>query len=173
MGGSGSGRREEKYDYTVEDCRSIDSSRWLREGILKANMRSVGSWAWYTDKTLTEQRASIGYEIDTESDYGHVRLFYTWRETEKLDYQVRLITTPLHFGGRRWWFVCPNTRCGKKVGKLHLAPNSRYFLCRTCQNLTYTSCRDSHKFDSLYARLAADTGVPAWAVRRALRKGLP
>ena len=169
MGGSGSGKREEKYDYTVEDCRILDATRWMREGILRPNIRRLGTWAWYTDKSLTEQRAAIGYEVDTEANHGYVRLHYTWRETEKLDYQVRLTTNPLHFGGHRWWFICPSTRCGKKVGKLYLAPNSRYFLCRTCQNLTYTSCRESHRFDRLYAVLAGDTGASIAAVKRALK----
>lgn len=168
MGGSGSGRREEVYDYTVEDCRRIDCSRWLREGIIQQNIRRLGTWAWYADETLKEKLASIGYDIDTESENKYVRLFYNWG-TEKVDYQVQLITTRPYFGGVRWWFVCPGIGCKKKVRKLYLSPNSKYFLCRTCQNLTYNSCRDSHKFGRLYALLAANMGAPAWAVRRAFK----
>jgi hypothetical protein len=30
----------------VEDCRSLDANRWMREGILKSGVHHVGAWAW-------------------------------------------------------------------------------------------------------------------------------
>jgi hypothetical protein len=45
----------------------------------------------------------------------------------------------------RWWFVCPlivnGDPCERWVGKLYLAPGYRYFSCRYCYRLTYTSAR--------------------------------
>ncbi len=35
--------------------------------------------------------------------------------------------------------------CGKRVGKIYSAPGSRYFGCRHCQDLTYTSCQEHDK----------------------------
>jgi len=49
--------------------------------------------------------------------------------------------------------------CGRRVGKLYLPPGGRYFGCRQCHDLTYTSCQESHRYDRLFGRLAADTGV--------------
>ena len=46
---------------------------------------------------------------------------------------VRLQTTPVHFGGFRWWFTCPlivrGRACERRVAKLCSA-RSPYFGCR-------------------------------------------
>jgi hypothetical protein len=93
---------------------------------------------------------------------------------ESAAYRVGLTTTRPHFGGRRWWFVCPlgvdGRPCGRRVGKLYLPPAGRYFGCRHCHGLTYTSCQDRRRFDSLYRRLAREAGVDVAAARRALRR---
>ena len=62
MGGYGSGRRNgyDKAD-TVEDCRSLDANRWMREGILKAGVWHSGLWCWYRDAERKERAAAIGY----------------------------------------------------------------------------------------------------------------
>jgi hypothetical protein len=116
----------------------------MRQGILKAGVWHSGSWVWYRDATRTEQAASIGYEVNTEGDPAWLRLFYSITKTnEPLDYHLRLTTTRPRFGGLRWWFMCPlvvNERpCGRRVGKLYLPPGCRYFGCRRCYALTYTS----------------------------------
>jgi hypothetical protein len=63
----------------------------------------------------------------------------------KLDYTVRLVTTGCHLGGVRWWFICPLSRnevtCGRRVRKLYL--HGKYFGCRRCHDLSYTSCQES------------------------------
>jgi hypothetical protein len=58
--------------------------------------------------------------------------------------------------------------CGRRVGKLYLPPGGLYYGCRHCYRLTYTSCNESHKFDSVYKLLAKDTGWTPAEVRRAL-----
>src|SRR5207253_2236084 len=64
---------------------------------------------------------------------------------EGVGYSVRLVTTPCHLGGVRWWFVCPLSRggvaCGRRPRKLYLV--GRYFGCRRCHGLTYTSTQTS------------------------------
>jgi len=48
-------------------------------------------------------------------------------------YRVSLTTTPLPWGGLRWWFTCPlvveGRSCGRRVGKLYLPPGRGYFGC--------------------------------------------
>jgi hypothetical protein len=62
-------------------------------------------------------------------------------------YQVGLVMTRPHFGGCRWWFLCPlivNGRpCNRRVAKLYL--RGKYFGCRQCHDLTYTSSQQHDK----------------------------
>jgi hypothetical protein len=173
MGGFGSGRwgLHTRAD-TVESCRFLDANRWMREGILKADVWHGGSWAWFRDAAKTEHTASIGYEVNTFDTPPWVRLFYTLTRTGgAVDYRVGLVTTRPHFGGLRWWFLCPlsvNGRtCGRRVAKLYL--DGRYFGCRQCHGLTYTSCQESHKLDGLYRAMAQNLGWEEADVRRGMR----
>jgi hypothetical protein len=56
-----------------------------------------------------------------------------------------LAATPCHLGGVRWWLACPLARdgvgCGRRARKLYL--RGRYFGCRHCHGLTYTSTQES------------------------------
>lgn len=173
MGGFGSGSRC-RYDKkdTVEDCRRIDANRWMREGILAASVHHSGLWCWFRDASRTEQTASMGYEVCTlDLENSWLRLFYTLTQTkEVLDYRVRLTTTRPRFGGLRWWFACPLVRngaaCGRRVAKVYL--QGRYFGCRHCYQLTYTSCQESHKYDSLFRLLARNTGYDFETVKQAM-----
>ena len=86
---------------------------------------------------------------------------------------MRLTATRPRFGGLRWWFVCPlvvNGRpCNRRVAKLHLPPPARYFGCRLCYRLTYASCQESHRHDTLYRLMARNMGKDFAAVKRAMR----
>lgn len=70
--------------------------------------------------------------------------------------RVRLETTPCHLGGVRWWFICPlgvgGQPCRRRVAKLYLPYWSRYFGCRTCHDLTYTSCQEHDKRVDFYRK---------------------
>jgi hypothetical protein len=85
------------------------------------------------------------YEYSTQSNW----------ERERLDYEVLLEPTKCHFGGVRWWFLCPmmkdTARCGRRCGVLYFA--GRYAGCRLCYDLTYESCQESHKFDLLAGKM--------------------
>jgi hypothetical protein len=153
MGGSGSGNhyhwwRSDKKT-VVEDCLALDANRWMREGILKAGVRTMGTWNWtyHTGKSF-----AVTYAVDTLAPAApSVRLTYSWvwsasQEPQSADYRVRLTTTRPRFGGQRWWFICPlvvgGRACNRRVGKLYLPPAARYFGCRHCHQLTYTSCQE-------------------------------
>jgi len=166
MGGSGSGRLWD-YIYTVEDCTTIDIN-WLKRqnNFFKLNHYYTGTIRWTRNGVET---GSIGYEIRFEIESEYIRLYYTYKKKEDIDYRIPLCRTYPHFGGIRWWFSCPAQGCGKRVVKLYSPPGYRYFLCRTCQNLTYTSCRESHQFDGLFARLSAESGLPLSLIKRDLK----
>lgn len=60
-------------------------------------------------------------------------------EKEDMNYKIRLTTTPCHYGGRRYWFVCPLTKneqyCGRRVGVLFSI--NKWFGCRHCGEIAY------------------------------------
>ena len=172
-GGSGSGRwggHDKKT--TVEECLILSAGKLARDGIIA---RSPGSgWLSWTNTASGEQTASASYSREVVDDRVVLRLRYsvTRRDGEKHDIEepISLQTTPSTVGGRRWRFTCPlvvNGRsCGRRVGKLYLPPGARYFGCRHCHDLTYSSCQESHRYDRVFRNLANETGVDAWLVKQ-------
>jgi len=51
------------------------------------------------------------------------------------------------------------------------AGGGRYFGCRHCYNLTYTSCQESHKYDACLAAVGAPMGLSAREVGKAVEAG--
>ena len=181
MGGFGSGSQHHWWrpgkKTTVEECLTLDVNRWRREGRLRAGVRLLGSWRWtYRDGS----DFTVHYDVDTRvSDKLAVHLWYSWvwtatQEPESADYHVRLTTTVPRFGGVRWWFICPlaidGRPCGRRVGKLHLPPRGRYFGCRHCHHLTYTSCQESHLYDGAFRMLAGSMGTDLATVKRLMKQ---
>jgi hypothetical protein len=174
MGGSGSGRTNGHTK--VEDCRWLDASRWMKEGILQAGVWRSGSWQWKNADTA-EITSSIGYEVNiTDSSFPWLRLYYSFTQTkEALDYKIQLQPTRPYIGGLRWWFTCPlvinHSTCNRRVAKLYLPPGGRYFGCRHCYDLTYESCQKSHKFDGIFSLLARDCpGMTPFDVKNILTR---
>jgi hypothetical protein len=175
MGGLGSGSHyhwwRSSKKTVVEHCRLLDANRWTREGILKAGVWQSGGWCWYRDAERREQTSAIGYEVNTLDDPPWLRLTYTFTQSrDALDYRVRLTTTRPRLGGLRWWFVCPlvvgGRPCNRRVGKLYLPPGARYYGCRHCYDLTYTSCQESRKYNGLFRHIAQNMGADFATVKR-------
>ena len=57
----------------------------------------------------------------------------------------------------------------RRVRKLYLPPRGRYFGCRQCHDLTYTSCQESHKDDRAYRMLAGRTGYTPAEVKEVFK----
>jgi hypothetical protein len=141
MGGWGSGpRRPHGTKRTVERCPAI-SLRWLQRRRLLQPGDRAGAIPLGAE-------SEVGYRLSVGPAGSTLRLRYTVVRTgERLDYQVQLVTTPCHFGGSRYWLVCPlasgGVACGRRVAKLYL--HGRYFGCRKCQNLSYRSTQASDR----------------------------
>lgn len=168
MGGSGSGRwRCHDKKTTVEDCRAIDLGLLERDGAFTPYHTGVLRWLLGERET-----GSIGYRIEqTQGDRLWLVLDYAWGEAgEHVVNPVALETTRPHFGGVRWWGRCPlavgGVACNRRIRKLYL--RGRYFGCRHCHKLTYTSCQESHQYDRLFASMAKSLGWPADHVKRVL-----
>jgi hypothetical protein len=130
----------------VEDCRVIDLAGLARHGAFVPWYS--GSLRWLRGEEVV---ASIGYSVRPREPEGLILcLSYRISTTgEDVDVPICLETTPLHFGGVRWWGRCPlkcnGTECARRVGKLYLPPGKRYFGCRRCHDLTYTSVQEHDK----------------------------
>jgi hypothetical protein len=173
MGGFGSGWRGASKT-TVEDCLVLSSSKLMRDGMLRPNLWINRTLTW-TDTHTGEKLSSVGYAARTERDHGWIRLHFTRSsDGEKVDLSIDLTTTNLPWRRLRWWFVCPlrvgGRACGRRVGKLYLPPAGRFFGCRHCYDLTYTSCKESHKFDRVLSMVGAPMGLSASDVARLLKQ---
>jgi len=150
------GRWSYSNRWTVEECKTITTKVLNGHNLFNGGVRSGGmDWNGNGKKT-----GSISFVVSTVKGDEYFRTYYTHtsnkEEKTEIDYKVRLTWTPCYFGGRRWWFICPlvvNGRtCYRRVGSLHLG-NGKYFGCRHCYNLTYTSSQESHKYDSLFRKM--------------------
>ena len=174
MGGYGSGRWDwHNAKQTVEDGLKLPISEFKKGLIYIADANSDMEWRGnMTWSRMGHQFSAIGFRIikvsyTVGSERGgigpqvHLSYTTTFRDGTKTDsdYPVQTIWTRPNFGGKRWWWICPvgknNRSCKRRVSKLYLPPGATYFGCRMCYDLTYTSCKESHKYDSLFAGLAA------------------
>ena len=131
-----------------------------------------GSLGWISDGE-DKPHATIGYEADlSDQDNAWLRLRYQ-RNGEPVDYKVRLVTSTPHYGGLRWWFICPLVRNDggppHRVAKLYLPSGAKYFGSREGYGLTYTSCQESGKNGSLWRALGAEIGIDEKTIRRLMK----
>ena len=170
MGGYGSGFQGCRKA-TVEDGLTLCVNDLVRKGAIIPGSVTRGGWRWsYAGRPL----AHIGYETDMRHPgLETLRLTYT-TEGQSVNYLIWLVSTTPYFGGKRWWFVCPLVRRDGKppprVAKLHRPRGARYFGSRRAYDLTYTSCRESGQFRSIYNSIAAEVGLSPEAVRAALKR---
>lgn len=127
-------------------------------GMLARSGRPVSGTLQWEDR-LTGKKDEVGVSADIGE--MSMRLRYSCSsllggDPEHFDYEVRLERTPCHFGGYRYWFLCPvprgNWPCGRRAGVLYLS--GRYFGCRHCHNLTYSSRNEGGRWrkDRLYQK---------------------
>lgn len=134
MGAPGSGRhwsgqRKEK----IEECPALDVRRLQRDGLLRPgrsfpqNWRRNGQLAATIIVTVAEDRVVLSYK--------HLAAGAGWQYERIL---VPLEWRPCNYGGRRAWFRCPASGCGRRVAILY---GNGIFACRLCHRLAYSSQR--------------------------------
>jgi hypothetical protein len=153
VGGLGSGSyRRLGSRARAEDCLSVDVRTWRREGWLEIGLCFTTTWRLHYRKD-----SSIGVRVlgDTVGLSARaVELSYSWGpegSKEDISYPISLSWTPCNFGGWRPWFDCPGVvegvSCGRRVAKLYL--KGRYFLCRYCHDLAYSSQQEAQRHAAL------------------------
>jgi hypothetical protein len=136
MGGTGSGNWYRFDSKTLaEHCMSLDVRHLNRKGCLEPWLRYA--WNWQN-----------GCNIVIETTSEAIELFYGISRNEQpredVHIEVPLSWSSCNYGGKRPWFICPGKGCGRRVAKLYLA--GKYFLCRHCHDLAYSSQRERKEF---------------------------
>ena len=162
---------------TVEASCDLTIFQLKRWGALACN--ATTSVEWVCSQTGKTSRIQVTTDM---TDDPYVKLTYAITDGQgnktDYDYSVTLTTTECHFGGVRFWFVCP--MCMSRVGGLYLPPGAVLFACRNCCDLSYQSrnvCRitalgiASRKAEKLRSELKRWTyrGRPTRKVRRLQR----
>ncbi len=164
MGGFGSGRPSGFGRDTVESCRSIDVNRLHREGCLASGW--CGSWEWKRDGERVAWISMRAKENRLVLSYNYRLIGKEWQSVEE---PVPIVRVPCRFGGTRPYFICPGVvngiPCGRRVAKLY-GPG-RYFLCRHCYRLAYSSQSEGEwdralrRTNTIRMRLGGDPGMAA------------
>jgi hypothetical protein len=162
MGGSGSGERISKKR-TVESCRTIDAVTLKKWNLLVPGMRDYRGWFQWRRENETQPNMRVSYSLTVDDSTGELRLLNSLSEQNATpDYSIKLVPTPCHLGGVRWWFICPlvanGVICDRRVRKLYFG--GKYFGCRHCHNLTYKSQQKSDSRVYALARIGL-TNMPA------------
>lgn len=134
MGGYGSGdwyRWNTKA--TVESHYKIDI-RWMKkQGYL--HPVSVGT---LSGGSHGAKYNSIGFRVETDRlvlNYHNQQNGGAW---ERIEDEIFFTWTLCNYGGNRQWFLCPG--CNRRVAIVY---GGKYYRCRHCHNLTYSSQRES------------------------------
>lgn len=147
MGGYGSGRRGTRA--TMEECLSVDANFYARRGMFKPG----GKWGISRWSRGDHETGSCG--VLTMIDENQAVCVFQYNDRKKA---VNLSAYVPGFGGKRYFFLCPV--CGRRMRTLHF--RGEEIACRICHGLTYTSCNESHKFDSLFMRMARGDKRFSW-----------
>jgi len=140
MGGYGSGRYGGRP--TADTSLRIDLAWMLRTGRAAEGAWRSGSLSWNRGG---EAVGSIGYQAIMH-ELGEERLDLSFSrgagdEREQVRQTVRLCFTVPHYGGKRWWMICPYRHI--RVGKLYLPPGGDRFASRQAWRLGYQCQRDA------------------------------
>ncbi|MBI3589935.1 MAG: hypothetical protein HY094_00980 [Candidatus Melainabacteria bacterium] len=119
---------------TVEDCLALSVFFLNKNGSFRNSGSGTLSWS-----DSFGNNDCVAYSINLSPFTSDIELHYSVTEdlniSNDID-QLFLLTTTSCFLGKRYWFICS---CGKRIAVLYQPPNSNYFRCRHCHNLTYES----------------------------------
>lgn len=159
MGGYGSGRQGGRPTVERTNCVKVSVHDVVRgfDGVAPIARK----WIWH-EGVEGELSATV---LPLEGRAPVVRLCYRFdhfsRTTGDQSQFIHLEWSPAHFGGRRWWWVCPRT--GRRVTKLYLPNGAIQFWSRQAFGLDYQSTRETwldrahRKAARLYRKLGSDS----------------
>ena len=168
----------------VEDCRTLCVFQLAKDGKFRPSAKTAGVKTWSTSGLLgmfAPKPFSIAYEVfPTEPYMFAVRLsfglsgqsvalrslFTPQQLSREIEQTIPVVSTQPHYGGHRFWFLCPWCDC--RIAKVYLPETGQGFACRRCHNLTYRSSQTAHEYDTIYRELAPELGCSIKDARRKL-----
>lgn len=140
--------------YVADSLNTISIEKFNYHRLLKLNPDNQvvqGTIVWSSEmfgiKTfIGEVSFRLNYEFNEPSN-----LIFTYRIKDSPNDShilVSLKAIQCNYGGKRWFFVCPNENCDHICGKLYQLKGQ--FLCRLCHELTYASNNRSKLERSLH-----------------------
>jgi hypothetical protein len=136
MGGIGSGRRSNRA--TTDDCIRIRLPDLKRLGMIKRDCMHRREWTWYLDGKLVAELSLIS-DVDCREPYPCLKIIGQ-AYGRRVDCLVWLDHQPMHFGGERWYALCPKT--GKRCTTLVLPPGRTHFASVRGWGIAYGSQRE-------------------------------
>lgn len=173
------GRRPWSSRLTVEECPiSLCAAAFQRSGMFTSSSGPSWTVSWTDSRgvSLGCVDVSVGHNGPTglAIEVYERGVWLNWHYTLLERQSIPVSTTQPYLGGKRFWFLCPTIRngrrCGRRVGRLYLPRGQQIFGCRHCHNLTYKSAREHDHRRYLLARdlSAMDDALRSKKHRRAL-----
>lgn len=141
MGGFGSGRQGGRA--TVESALKLDIDAMIRARIILPGAHVGGEmkFQFYDDELCVQFKALAVNPWNSWIRLRYVISDYWTGEQHEINDTVYLATSRPHYGGQRWWFVCPSEN--RRVRKLYLPLGGRGFRSRHFYRLAYASQRET------------------------------
>jgi hypothetical protein len=147
---------------TLEAGLKLDLNRLARRGIVRAG-RIVESVIQWTNTYTGEVSATAGITAHLRYAEGSFRIRASW-----LDQWILLQQRPRHFGGVKWYFICPVTN--RRASVLWMPPGAHRFASRYAwpRSVAYSSQfgtptdRAWRGQAKIKARLIADIDPDEW-----------
>lgn len=136
MGGFGSGRRSNKA--TTDDCLHIRLPDLKRLGMLKRHCLNRRTLSW-NHAARTVAQFTLVADVDCREPFPSLRIT-GHTGGRRVDCLVWLESQQMHFGGERWYALCPHT--GKRCTTLVLPPVKTHFASVGGWNVAYGSQRE-------------------------------
>jgi hypothetical protein len=138
-------RPRTKRHLLVENAACLDVSALIRATSPTKGRAVAGSFPVFHHPSRTSA-GTVFLRSEFEEDCGSVWLMFGLHNGQTVEQKIGLISVPrVPFGGRRWFFLCPQTKA--RACRLYLPHHGKFFLSREAYGLRYAVEHDT-AFDS-------------------------
>lgn len=170
VGGFGSGRRTTRN--TTDECIEIRLPYLKRLGMVKRHCMHRQILTWRCNGRVSAQLTLVA-DVNCHEPFPCLKI-NGWAFGNNVDCMVWLDCQPMHFGGERWYALCPKT--GKRCTTLVLPPGRSHFASVSGWGIAYGSQRECkvHRafraIDKATSRVTALSKYARSSTREKLRK---
>ena len=157
------GRPKWSERLAVEDCLPLRIVDLTRRRLLRMQSDPWCTYGWGRDNSEGQIafRVLRADQVPRAVELVHTVSGGSLSRQIRIQEFVRLTGSACHFGGQRYWFLCPRG-CGRRAGVLYLRSGLARFACRKCLDLTYRSCQEHDRRVDAMMKLPPDEFAEAW-----------